>query len=816
MHNTIFKRNVLESLSVIQNQFHEDIVKYPKTPFRINSSHLLQVRVHSLIRLLLAAMLIPVVIGAANSCFFISRAFAAADGKGLSIQVQGGRISLDIKDADISDVLREIAQKAKMEVTLGDGVTGKVSMKLTDVTIEEALNNLCQSSALVYEYLPDKKIYRVIRAVALTGTKKGGDEAEASRGNGAVPGQALPAVLSGKANPQLGSRISQGGSGPAADNQTRPRYKSGELLVRFKPGVTDQQIEALHRSSGSAVLEGIINLRLQRIKLREGLTEEEAIRIYMAADIVEHVEKHALRYPSRNPNDPDIAQQWALTKMKAPEAWDITQGRPEVIVAVIDTGVDYGHLDLQNNIWTNAAELNGDGVDNDGNGYIDDIRGWDFGGNTNDPMDVYGHGTHVAGIIAATGDNSRGIAGINWRAKIMALKAADNSGTFLDFSIIKAIQYAIAKGAKIINCSFGGESRSVEEENAFIALKNAGILAVCAAGNGKLVNGVDIGVDNDITPNYPASYELENIISVAASDENDKFAAFSNYGSTSVDVMAPGVNIYSTVPAGANTEALLRIAGASPPEYAASGMTFAGITDAQGITRTAYDCGKGCPEQFPAGVRGNIAVIERWSSPCLPDFTFAAKVSNAQAAGATGVIIYNNVDGSFGGNLGSPGAWVPVVSITRASGTALLALGTPVVTIINKPALSPYQTESGTSMAAPQVAGIAGLTLAQCPSLGYADIKAAILNTVDKVPAAAGKVVSEGRVNAFAALTSILLTSNCRIGLDDAIVALQILSGLPPPLLPYPCPACGKDVNGDSKIGLAEAIFIMQKAAGTR
>jgi len=808
---------VLEFPDVIQNQFHEDIVKDQKNPYRINSNHLLQVRVHSMLRLLLAGMLIPVVIGAASSCFFISKAFAAADGKGLTLQVQGDLISLDVKDVDVSDVLREIAQKTKMEVTLGDGVTGKVSMKLTDVTIEEALNNLCQSSALVYEYLPDKKIYRVIRAVALTGTKKEGNEAEASGENGPVPGQALPAVLSGKANPQPGSRISQGGSGTAADNQTRPQYKSGELLVRFKPGVTDQQIEALHRSSGSAVLEGIANLRLQRIKLREGLTEEEAIRIYRAADIVEHVEKHALRYPSRNPNDPDIAQQWALTKMKAPEAWDITQGRPEVIVAVIDTGVDYGHLDLQNNIWTNAAELKGlPGVDDDGNGYIDDIRGWDFGGNTNDPMDVYGHGTHVAGIIAATGDNSRGIAGVNWQAKIMALKAADadNSGTFLDFSIIKAIQYAIAKGAKIINCSFGGGSRSVEEENAFIGLKNAGILAVCAAGNESM--------DNDKTPSYPASYELENIISVAASDENDNFATFSNYGLASVDVMAPGVNIYSTVPAGANTEALIRIAGASPSEYAATGMTFAGITDAQGITGTAYDCGMGYPEQFPTGVQGNVAIIERGNSPGLPDFTFAAKVSNAQAAGATGVIIYNNdnnADVSFSGTLVSPGAWVPVVSITRASGTALLALETPVVTIINKPALSTYQTESGTSMAAPQVAGIAGLTLAQCPSLGYADIKAAILNTVDKVPAAAGKVVSEGRVNAFTALTSILLpgdlTGDCRIGLDDAIVALQLLSGLPPPL-PYPCPSCGKGVNGDAKIGLTEAIFIMQKAAGTR
>ena len=522
---------MVDTTNAILNRFPEDVVKDQKTTFRINAYRLYQALARSLIRLLLSAILVPVLIpvlmGAAIPSFSVTPAYAA---ERLNIQVQGDRISLDVRDADISDVLREIARKAAIDVTLGEGVIGKVSLKLTDVTIEAALKNLSQSSALVYEYLPDTKAYRIIQAVALTGiTGKMGSGASTSGGNAPETKPALSAVLADKTNAQPVSRVSQGELSPNADNRTRPDYKPGELLVKFNPGVTEPQIEDLHRSLKSAVLGSIKNLRLQRIKLREGLPEEEATALYRAADIVEHVEKHALRYPSMTANDPGIARQWGLAKMKVPEAWDITRGKPEVIVAVIDTGVDYNHPDLKDNIWINTTEIVNN-KDDDGNGYIDDVRGWDFVGADankpkadNDPMDSYGHGTHVAGTIAAAGNNGQGIAGINWQAKIMALKVqADNGAYFEDFAIIGAIQYAIAKGAKIINCSFGGGARSVNEESAFKSLKDAGILAVCAAGND--------GLNSDTTPTYPANYNLDNIISVAASDENDNLATFSNYG----------------------------------------------------------------------------------------------------------------------------------------------------------------------------------------------------------------------------------------------------------------------------------------------
>jgi len=237
----------------------------------------------------------------------------------------------------------------------------------------------------------------------------------------------------------------------------------------------------------------------------------------------------------------------------APEAWAISRGCSNVIVAVIDTGVDYNHDDLAGNMWVNPGESGLDawgrdkasnGRDDDGNGYVDDVHGADFsmlpyGGVTGDPMDTDGHGTHVAGTIGAVGSNGVGVAGVCWNVKVMGLKFIGDYGGSLD-AAMAAIEYAMDKGVKIANNSWGGGGFSISMYNLLEQAKTNGLLMVCAAGNS--------GTDNDAIPHYPSSYPNENIIAVAATDRDDLLASFSCYGNKSVDIAAPGVEILSTYP----------------------------------------------------------------------------------------------------------------------------------------------------------------------------------------------------------------------------------------------------------------------------
>ena len=232
----------------------------------------------------------------------------------------------------------------------------------------------------------------------------------------------------------------------------------------------------------------------------------------------------------------------------APEAWDLTTGSADVVLAVIDTGVDYTHPDLAGNMWTNPGEIAGDGIDNDSNGYVDDVYGWDFVNDDNDPMDGHDHGTHVAGTIGGVGDNSSGISGVNWDTEIMALKFLDDSGSGSTADAISAINYATMMkrdhGINVIasNNSWGGGSYSSALWDAIETAGREGILFIAAASNE--------GRNNDVVPSYPSNYDSEYIVAVAATDRNDRLASFSNYGATTVDLGAPGVSIYSSVAGG--------------------------------------------------------------------------------------------------------------------------------------------------------------------------------------------------------------------------------------------------------------------------
>jgi hypothetical protein len=247
----------------------------------------------------------------------------------------------------------------------------------------------------------------------------------------------------------------------------------------------------------------------------------------------------------KKPNDPEFNQLWGLEKIQAEKAWDIHTGNSDVIIAVIDTGVDYNHPDLKYNMWKNPGEIAANGIDDDNNGYIDDIYGYDFANDKSEPMDDNSHGSHVAGIIAASGDNTKGITGVNWSAKIMALKVTQYGSINTD-DAISAIEYAKLMGAKIINASWhiDADDHPKALYDAIQVAKDAGILFVTAAGN----KSRNIDSDNPFAClQCPASYDLDNIISVAATDENDGLSPRSNFGSISVDIAAPGTNIYSTI-----------------------------------------------------------------------------------------------------------------------------------------------------------------------------------------------------------------------------------------------------------------------------
>ncbi|MBX7144967.1 MAG: S8 family serine peptidase [Oligoflexia bacterium] len=250
------------------------------------------------------------------------------------------------------------------------------------------------------------------------------------------------------------------------------------------------------------------------------------------------------------PNDPKFAQLWGMNGqygIDAPRAWDLTKGSSDVVVAIIDTGVDYNHPDLSANIWTNSGEIAGDGVDNDGNGYKDDIHGINVSGSspTGNPMDNNSHGSHVAGTIGGLGNNGTGVVGVNWHVKIMGLKflAANGSGSLS--GAIQAINYmnmmkARGVNIRVSNNSWGGGGYSQAMFDAISRANDAGIIFAAAAGNESN--------DNDASPSYPASYNLPNVVSVAALESSGNLAGFSNYGAQSVDIAAPGADIVSTTP----------------------------------------------------------------------------------------------------------------------------------------------------------------------------------------------------------------------------------------------------------------------------
>jgi subtilisin family serine protease len=346
-------------------------------------------------------------------------------------------------------------------------------------------------------------------------------------------------------------------------------YKPGELIVKLQPGAEAGLMGDFASEYGATVVEHFdvpesifksFGGELVRLQLPQGIELAEAIAAMKNDARVVYAEgNEVIRLPEtqdggtvEGPNDLD-SKLWGLNNtgqdggkagadIKALDAWKVTTGDNSAngpLIAVIDTGIDYNHPDLKANMWVNSGEVAGDGIDNDGNGVIDDVYGYNAQANTGNPMDGHSHGTHCAGTIGAVGNNGEGVTGVMQNARLMAVKIFSDSGSTSTDAIVRGLMYSAKMGADITSNSWGGGGRS---QAIFDAFASNPALHVIAAGNSNY--------DNDKRDNFPSNYELDNIVAVAATTRLDERSNFSQWGAKNVDVAAPGSQIWSTVPGG--------------------------------------------------------------------------------------------------------------------------------------------------------------------------------------------------------------------------------------------------------------------------
>lgn len=396
------------------------------------------------------------------------------------------------------------------------------------------------------------------------------------------------------------------------------RFVANEVLIKFKAGASDDVRASILNQISGKVKESILTRAMENAGDREGLrlvstpmaVLDAVSRLQGVADI-EYAEPNFIYNHTATSDDPlytngSLWGMYGSTTSPANEfgsqagaAWAAgNTGSSEVVIGIIDEGVMYFHEDLEANMWKNPGEIEGNGIDDDGNGYVDDVYGWDFDGNNNTTYDGThdDHGTHVAGTVGASGGNGLGVAGVNWNVKMITAKFLGRMGG-TTANAVKSVDYITdlksRHGLNLVatNNSWGGGGYSQSLYDAIERANAADILFMAAAGNG----GRDgVGDDNDATPHYPSSYENNNIIAVAAIDKDGTKAGFSNYGANSVDIGAPGRGIYSTLPGRGNTSDYGSYSGTSmaTPHVAGAAALYAastGETSAANIKKAIFD-----------------------------------------------------------------------------------------------------------------------------------------------------------------------------------------------------------------------------------
>ncbi len=454
-------------------------------------------------------------------------------------------------------------------------------------------------------------------------------------------------------------------------------FAKGELLVKYKNGTASAAASLLNTQVGATVLEEFPALKWQRVKLPESLSVEDAVSIYQKAVEIEAVQPNYYYHLAATPNDTRFSELYGMQKISAPAAWDLTTGSANTVVAVIDTGVKYTHEDLAANMWTNSGEINGNGIDDDGNGFIDDFYGYDFFSNDANPMDENGHGTHVSGTIGATGNNSLGVVGVNWNVRIMAIKIYNSTGFGTTSAmLINAYNYVrIMKergvNIRVTNNSYSGcdEACGYDQatKDALDALGNANVLNVFAAGNDSR--------NIETNPAFPASYTSPSVLTAAASTSTDAKSGFSNFGTTSVDVAAPGSGILSTVINSSNYGNLSGTSMASPHTAGAAALlsSYNPNLTAASLKATLMNTVDALP-QWNGIVKtgGRINVANALQNQTVCNFNLSAQsiqVTSSGANGSVNVTAATNCDYSVRSNVN----WIVVNSANVGSANSTVA-----------------------------------------------------------------------------------------------------------------------------------------------
>ena len=577
-----------------------------------------------------------------------------------------------------------------------------------------------------------------------------------------------------------------GAAGPSGLQSRTPRgqlveegaaaeFVPGEIVVRFEAGMTDAARQRAAESAGGRLARTPGSRAVAVVQLPANADERVTAAALSRRAGVVYAEPNYLYRLSATPDDPRFAEMWSLAAandhdIDAPEAWDVTTGSADVLVAVVDSGVDVTHPDLAGNIWTNPGEVPDNGFDDDLNGFIDDVHGWDFVDEDDEPQDNIGHGTHVAGTIGAEGNNAQGMTGVAWDVSLLPIRAGDAELETVD--VLESFEYACDMGADVVNASFGGP--------ASFAIRDGitgcpGTLFVVAAGNAAR------NVDNK--PVYPCAYPDANIVCVAATDRTDGLAYFSNFGATTVDLAAPGDSILSATPrqvlfADGFESSLAAWVRESPggrdwvrtTEAAASGLGSATDSPAgqyQNGSNTWLRTA--APIDLSAGTTCRLDYALRFSLQTFADWLLI----EGREGGGPWRVIDSGEEGDLAWTGTSGGVffdWWEDLVADGFDGTTAFNLrfrlvsdggtrrdGAHVDDVVVHCLTGAHGTNdfvrfSGTSMAAPHVAGVASLLLSAHPTATVAELKAALLDGTDPRAGLAGQVRSGGRLNARGAL----------------------------------------------------------------